>query len=85
MICNEKQVEMLRKRYPKGTKICLDYMDGEQRMPSGLMGKVAFIDDAGQIHVHWENGSGLALLPDVDKFHVAETPEKERKKGELSR
>jgi len=48
---NQKQVEQLRKRYPKGTRLCLDFMD-EAGMPPGLQGTVAFIDDAGQIHMH---------------------------------
>ena len=32
---NQKQVEQLRKRYPKGTRLCLDFMD-EAGMPPGL-------------------------------------------------
>ena len=35
-------------------------------MPPGLQGTVAFIDDAGQIHMHWENGRSLAIVPGVD-------------------
>ena len=46
---DQKQVEQLRKRYPKGTRLCLDFMD-EPGMPPGLQGTVAYIDDAGQIH-----------------------------------
>ena len=61
---NQKQVEQLRKRYPEGTRLCLDFMD-EAGMPPGLQGTVAFIDDAGQIHMHWENGRSLAIVPGV--------------------
>ena len=50
-IYDQKQVEQSRKRYPKGTRLCLDFMD-EAGMPPGLQGTVAFIDDAGQIHMH---------------------------------
>lgn len=39
-------------------------------MPSGLTGTVEFIDDAKQIHVRWENGSSLALIPKIDKFEI---------------
>ena len=28
-IYDQKQVEQLRKRYPKGTRLCLDFMDEE--------------------------------------------------------
>ena len=59
-IYDQKQVEQLRMRYPKGTRLCLDFMD-EPGMSPGLQGTVEFIDDAGQIHMHWENGS--LLLP----------------------
>ncbi len=79
-----KKVEMLRKRYPEGTKICLDNMEGEPQMPPGLKGEVFYVDDIGQIHVQWENGSTLALT-EIDSFHRVEVPKKEKGKGELSR
>ena len=62
--------------YPEGTQICLDEMEGERNMPSGLKGKVCYVDDAGQIHVNWENGSSLAVLPEVDSFHKIGEPHK---------
>lgn len=39
-------------------------------MQSGLIGKVEYVDDIGQIHVQWENGSSLALNADIDKFEI---------------
>lgn len=65
---DERKVEWLRKQYPEGTLVCLGFMD-EQGMPGGLKGRVNHVDDAGQIHVSWENGRGLALIPGVDSFH----------------
>lgn len=47
-------------------------------MPSGLKGKVCYVDDAGQIHVNWENGSSLAVLPGVDSFHKIGEPHKRK-------
>lgn len=79
------KLEMLRERYPAGTPVCLDQMEGENQMASGLKGKVIYVDDAGQLHVQWENGSGLALIPGVDKFHKISNPEKKKEKGEPSR
>lgn len=70
---DQKQVEQLRMRYPKGTRFCLDFMD-EHGMPPGLQGTVEFIDDAGQIHMHWENGRSLALIPGADSFHRVDGP-----------
>ncbi len=53
-----------------GITISLIYMDGEPQMPRGLKGKVVYIDDMGQIHVKWENGSSLAINAEVDRFTV---------------
>lgn len=84
MEMDRNRVEMLRKRYPKGTRLCLDNMEGEPQMHPGLKGRVSFVDDAGQIHVQWENGSTLALT-EVDSFHKEAASEKTKKKGEVSR
>ncbi len=84
MEMDRNRVELLRKRYPKGTRLCLDNMEGEPQMPSGLKGEVFAVDDAGQIHVQWENGSTLALT-EVDSFHKEAAPEKSKRKGEISR
>ena len=81
---NQKQVEQLRKRYPKGTRLCLAFMD-EAGMPPGLQGTVAFIDDAGPIHMHWENGRSLASVPGVDSFHRVDGSANEVPKDEISK
>ena len=65
VIYDERKVEWLRKQYPEGTLGCLGFMD-EQGMPSGLKGKVTFVDDAGQIHVSWDCGHSLAMVFGVD-------------------
>lgn len=51
-------------------------------MPAGLKGEVFLVDDIGQIHVQWENGSSLALNAQVDQFCKIGTPMKKREKGE---
>jgi hypothetical protein len=33
---------------------------------SGEEGAVDFVDDAGQIHMKWDNGRSLALIPGED-------------------
>jgi len=67
---NSKQkVELLKKAYPKGTRIRLYKMVGEDQMPYGLEGDVTFVDDIGQIHMNWDNGSTLALQ-DHDSFSI---------------
>lgn len=69
---NEKQINSLKEKYPKGTQIVLKRMSGENQMPCGLKGTVTHVDDAGQIHMKWENGSSLALNVDEDTFEKAE-------------
>lgn len=53
-----------------GKTVELIFMDDTQAPPVGTRGKVVFVDDAGQIHVKWDNGSSLALIPEVDKFKI---------------
>ena len=65
---NKEKIEMLRKRYPAGTKIELLAMEDKQAPPVGTIGEVIAVDDSGQLVMHWENGSGLNLIPGVDKF-----------------
>jgi len=64
-----EKVELLRKAYVKGTRVVLHNMVGEPQMPYGLEGTVDHVDDSGQIHVRWDNGSSLALQ-DHDTFSV---------------
>lgn len=70
-----KNIEHLKNKYPNGTIIELEEMAGEGQMPCGLKGTVKFVDDMGQIHVDWENGSSLALNIDEDSFKkIEQTP-----------
>ena len=68
----DEQINTLKEKYPKGTQIVLERMNGENQMPCGLKGTVTHVDDAGQIHMKWENGSSLALNVDEDSFEKAE-------------
>ena len=67
---NRKKVEEIKKRYTSGTRVRLHEMYQEKQMPSGLCGTIDFVDDIGQIHIHWDNGSSLALNLDFDVFEL---------------
>lgn len=68
---NKEYLEQLRKRYPVGTKIQLISMrDEKYPILPGTIGVVTHIDDLGSIHMKWQNGSSLALIPEVDSFKV---------------
>jgi len=38
----------------------------------GDLGTVDFVDDLGTIHINWDNGSQLGLVPDEDQFKTVE-------------
>lgn len=65
-----KEIDELRRKYPAGTRIRLDSMEDPQAIQSGSTGAVDFVDDAGQIHMKWDNGRSLAIIPGVDQFTV---------------
>lgn len=66
----QNMVDSLRKKYPKGTKIHIEFMEGEPQY-ANKDGIVEYVDDAGQIHGTW---GGCALLEETDKFTVLERP-----------
>ena len=68
---NERQLEALRERYPAGARIRLNRMDDPYApVPPGMVGEVQYIDDAGNIHMIWQNGRTLSLIDGVDDFEV---------------
>ena len=69
---SREQIAALRQRYPRGTKVELLGMDDPQAPPTGTMGEILRVDDAGQLLVRWETGSSLSLIPGVDSFRIAE-------------
>lgn len=66
-----REIERIKAEYPLGSHVKLIEMQGEPQMPYGLKGTVMSIDDIGQIHVNWENGSTLALTEE-DSFSKIE-------------
>ncbi|HAR80713.1 MAG TPA: DUF4314 domain-containing protein [Succinivibrionaceae bacterium] len=65
----QSKVEQLRQQFPKGTCVrCLGMNDPFRPVPAGTKGTVRCVDDAGQIHVSWDNGQGLALIYGEDRF-----------------
>lgn len=59
---SKETVEWLRKGYPEGTRVALVRMnDPYSKLNPGDRGTVRCVDDAGTIHVNWDNGSGLGI------------------------
>lgn len=47
-------------------------MNDKQSPPAGTKGTIRLVDDMGTIHVEWDNGSHLGLVPDEDKYRILE-------------
>lgn len=67
-----REIRRLKNMYLPDTLIQLIYMDDKQAPPPGTKGRVLFVDDIGNIHVKWQNGSSLALIDGIDEFKVVE-------------
>lgn len=64
-----RQAQRYKEAYPPGTRLVLLSMnDPHHPVESGTRGTVEYVDDAGTIHMKWDNGRGLGLVPDEDKF-----------------
>ena len=64
-----RESKMYKEMYPKGTRLELISMeDPFAPIEPGTKGTVEFVDDMGQIHMKWDNGRTLALIPGEDSF-----------------
>lgn len=63
-------VDCLKKSYPAGSRVQLDFMDDPYcNMPKGTQGTVTGVDDIGTIHVVWDTGHSLGVVYCVDSCH----------------
>lgn len=56
--------------FPAGTVIVLEKMDDIQAPKPSTKGIVDYVDNVGTIHVKWETGSSLGLIPVVGEYHI---------------
>lgn len=61
-------LDWLRKTYPAGTRVVLVEMLDLQAPKPGTCGTVLFVDDIGTIHMRWDSGGSLGLVPGIDRF-----------------
>lgn len=64
------QVCVAKQSYPVGTRVRLVCMKDPQAPPIGACGTVTHVDDVGTVFVRWDNGSGLAFFPGIDKVEI---------------
>ena len=63
------QAKRSREQYPPGTRIeLLGMEDPFSPIAPGTRGTVDHVDDAGQLHMRWDNGRTLAVIPGEDSF-----------------
>ena len=66
-----EKITEIKLQYPAGTRVMLEQMAPDPRpIPPGTKGTVDHVDDIGQIHCTWDDGRFLAVIPEVDKFHI---------------
>ena len=60
---SKEALQVLRERYPKGTRVELVHMDDpyNQKLVPGCKGTVISVDSIGTIHVAWDCGSSLGV------------------------
>ena len=61
----------IKEVFKEGMGVYLYEMQGEPNM-FDLKGEVLYVDDIGQVHVRWENGSRLALNVNCDSYKLLE-------------
>jgi len=55
----------------EGRRVVLLYTDDEYtELRPGDSGVIRYIDDGGTVHIDWDNGSRLGLIPGIDKWRV---------------
>ena len=68
---DRKMVKFMQEQYPPGTRIRLNSMnDPYAPVTPGTEGIVDVVDDDGQLHLKWDNGRTLAIVPGEDSFTV---------------
>lgn len=76
-----REIAEIRLNFPPDTRIELIHMEDKWAVPSGTRGTVDHVDDAGQIHMKWDNGRTLAIVPQVDKFRKLTQQELKEEQG----
>lgn len=67
---SKEKTESYRRKYPAVCRVELVSMDDPQAPPIGTRGTVQGVDDAGNLLVQWDNGSGLNVDLGVDVVRI---------------
>ena len=67
---SQKELSEIKEKYKVRTRVRLVSMDDVQAPPIGTIGTVVGVDAVGTIHVDWDNGCGLGVIPGVDVIEI---------------
>jgi len=69
---DRQTVQHIKSKYPSGTRVELVCMNDPYNtsLQPGCLGTVFCVDDCGTIHVNWDNGSSLGVIPYVDAVKI---------------
>lgn len=79
----EKEAKRYKEQHPNGTRLELISMEDPQAVSPGTRGTVQFVDDIGSIHMNWDNGRTLALVPKEDSFRKLTEQEIEQEQNAM--
>ena len=66
----KEMLEHYRAMYPAGTRVELLAMRDPQAPPVGTRGTVLYVDDAADLVMRWDNGSGLNVVLGEDSVRI---------------
>ena len=67
---SREYINKLKEKYPAGTRLVIEHMEDKYPVEPGTAGTVRDVDDFGQIHMKWDNGRVLPIIPETDRFHL---------------
>ena len=67
----QNRVEKTRAKYPVGSRVeLLTMADDPKPIPNGTRGIIKSVDDMANVHVIWDNGRQLGVIPGIDQFRL---------------
>ncbi len=68
-------INQIKQKFLTGTRIeLIALQDPYTKLKTGDTGTVDFVDENGTIHMKWDTGSNLGLIPGDDAFRIIEKP-----------
>lgn len=72
---DRETVARVRADFPPGTRVELIRMDDPQAPPIGTKGTVLWVDDVGDLCMHWDTGSSLKVVLSEDRVRKVNNTE----------